>query len=314
MTECRRMNLFYCDDFVLPLPPDHRFPMTKYSRLRQRILVEEVASEADMHVPNGVTDAQILRCHNAEYLHKVKHGLLTQREVRRIGFPWSPELLERSRHSSGGTVGACLSALEDGTGVNLAGGTHHACPDHGEGFCVFNDAAIAARVLQDSGHVCRVLIVDLDVHQGNGTAAITANDPTIFTLSVHGEKNFPFRKIMGDMDIGLPDHTEDAVYMATLRDVLPTAIRRAAADLVIYIAGADPFVGDRLGKLALSKNGLVERDHYVFETCHAAGLPVGVVMGGGYAPDVEDIVDVHLGTIRTAVAAADRWKRIKHTG
>lgn len=305
------MNLFYCDDFVLPLPPGHRFPMTKYARLRQRILAEGVATEADMFVPTGVTDAQILRCHDADYLHKVKHGLLTEREVRRIGFPWSPELLQRSRHSAGGTVGACLSALTHGTGVNLAGGTHHACPDHGEGFCVFNDVAIAARALQDAGYVQRVLVVDLDVHQGNGTAAITAADPTIFTLSVHGEKNYPFRKIMGDMDVGLPDNTDDDAYMAVVRQVLPDAIRRAAADLVIYVAGADPFVGDRLGKLALTKAGLAARDRYVFETCHAAGLPVGVAMGGGYAPNVEDIVDVHLGTVREAAAAAARWKRTK---
>jgi acetoin utilization deacetylase AcuC-like enzyme len=305
------MHLFYCDDFVLSLPPDHRFPMVKYAQLRQRILAEGVATEADMHVPEGVTDEQILRCHDAEYLHKVKHGFLTTKEIRRIGFPWSPELLQRSRHSSGGTLGATLSALENGTGVNLAGGTHHACPDHGEGFCVFNDVAITARALQDGGYAERVLIVDLDVHQGNGTAAITNGDPTIFTLSVHGEKNFPFRKVAGDIDIGLPNGTEDAAYIDVIRGTLPEAIRRANADVAIYIAGADPFVGDRLGKLALTKAGIAARDRYVFETCHAAGLPVGVAMGGGYAPDVNDIVDVHLGTIREAAAAAVRWKRAK---
>ncbi|MEO0563520.1 MAG: histone deacetylase, partial [Chloroflexota bacterium] len=218
------MQLFYCDDFTLPLPDGHRFPMTKYARLRERILQEGIATEVDMHVPPAVTDVQIASCHNEAYLHKVKHGFLTEREIRRIGFPWSPDLVERSRRSAGGTTAACYAALREGAAVNLAGGTHHACPDHGEGFCVFNDAAIAARTLQDDGTVERVLIVDLDVHQGNGTAAVTAGDDTIFTLSVHGEKNYPFRKVPSDIDVGLANGIGDVAYLAAVRDALPQAI------------------------------------------------------------------------------------------
>jgi acetoin utilization deacetylase AcuC-like enzyme len=301
------MHIFYCDDFVLPLPDEHRFPMLKYSRLRERILAEGVADERQLFVPEMLTDADILRCHDAEYLHKVKHGLLTQKEIRRIGFPWSPDLVRRSRGSGGGTADACRAALRDGASVNLAGGTHHACPDHGEGFCVFNDAAIAARLMQHEGLASRVLVVDCDVHQGNGTSAIVTDDPAIFNFSIHGEKNYPFRKINGDLDIGLPNGTTDTEYLTALRGGLREAIDRADADLAIFIAGADPFEGDRLGKLSLTKAGLAERDQMVFDMCFAAGIPVAVVMGGGYAPNIEDIVDIHLQTVRTAVQMAARW-------
>jgi acetoin utilization deacetylase AcuC-like enzyme len=307
------VQLFYCDDFVLPLPPQHRFPMRKYTQLRARILSEQAATEADMRVPGAVTDAQILRCHTPDYVHRAKHGLLTLQEVRRIGFPWSPELIERSRHSSGGTVAACLAALTDGAAVNLAGGTHHACPDHGEGFCVFNDAAIAARIMQHEHGLGTVLVIDLDVHQGNGTAAITQDDPTIVTLSIHGEKNYPFRKIPGDIDIGLPNDTSDDLYLQTLADVLPVALAQAQPELAIFIAGADPFVGDRLGKLALTKAGLAVRDQMVFDLCHAARVPVAVAMGGGYAPDLTDIVDIHLQTVRVAAAMASAWAAHRDT-
>lgn len=301
------MQYLYCDDFALPLPDDHRFPMRKYTRLRERLLDEGIAPPGLMTVPEAATDAQILRCHTEEYLNKVKHGFLTVKEIRRIGFPWSPELVVRSRHSIGGTLGACRAALKYGAAMNLAGGTHHACADHGEGFCVFNDVAIAARAMQAEGLVRNVVILDCDVHQGNGTAEICAGDPTIFTFSIHGEKNYPFRKIPSDIDIGLPNGTGNTVYMQHLRDGITRALNHADADLAIFIAGADPYEGDRLGKLALTKTGLMERDRTVFKMCYAHGIPVAVVMGGGYAPDVEDIVDIHLQTARTAAEMAHVW-------
>lgn len=301
------MQFFYCDDFVLPLPEDHRFPMLKYSRLRERILAEGVAPAATMTVPTGVHDEQILRCHTAEYLHKVKHGFLTMKEVRRIGFPWSPELVMRSRHSCGGTLGAARSALEHGVGMNLAGGTHHACTDHGEGFCVFNDVAVATRDLQASGRIKNAVVIDCDVHQGNGTAQITAGDDSIFTLSIHGEKNFPFRKVPSDLDIGLDNDTTDADYLAHLQEGIAYALSHINADIAFFIAGADPFVGDRLGKLALTKDGLAQRDQLVFDMCFEQNIPVAVVMGGGYAPNIKDIVDIHLQTAHTAAQMAQVW-------
>lgn len=298
------MKAFYCDDFVLPLPPDHRFPMKKYSLLRQRVLEEEIVAGHDMHIPAAATDTQILRCHDADYLRRVKHGLLTPAEIRRIGFPWSPQMVERSRRSSGATIEACLAALRDGAAVNLAGGTHHACRDHGEGYCVFNDAAIAARDMQARGLAQRVLIIDCDVHQGNGTAQITAGDNTIFTFSIHGEKNFPFRKIPGDLDISLPDGVRDEEYLDLVAEGTRRALFLSGADMAIYISGADPFAGDRLGKLCITKDGLAARDQLVMALLKSAGLPIAVAMGGGYADNVHDIVDIHANTVRAARAVA----------
>ncbi|MCU0496061.1 MAG: histone deacetylase [Anaerolineae bacterium] len=295
------MKAFYCDDFVLPLPPEHRFPMRKYSGLRQRLRAEGVIALDNFLVPEAATDRQILRCHEANYLDRVVNGTLTSQEIRRIGFPWSLQMVERCRRSSGATIAACRAALSgDGIAVNLAGGTHHACRDHGEGYCVFNDAAIAARAMQDEGRVKRVVVIDCDVHQGNGTADIVRDDPTIFAFSIHGAKNFPFRKIDGDLDIALPDGTEDAAYLEMVEEGTWRAIVSAKADLAIYIAGADPFIGDRLGKLCISKEGLAERDRLVLKLCANAGLPVAIAMGGGYAHNVEDIIDIHAQTVRIA--------------
>lgn len=275
--------------------------MRKYSLLRQRVLAEGLASPDAMCVPDAATDQQILRCHEQGYLDKVKSGTLSEKEIRRIGFPWSPQLVERSRRSTGATIGACLSALTYGAGINLAGGTHHACSDHGEGFCVFNDAAIAAREMQASGRARRVLVVDCDVHQGNGTAQITQDDPSIFTFSIHGEKNFPFRKFASNIDIGLPDGVTDADYLDMVDEGLSRAIFIADPDLAIYVSGADPFIGDRLGKLSISKHGLKLRDRLVLETLRFRKIPVAVVMGGGYANNVDDIVDIHVETVRITV-------------
>ncbi len=294
------MNIFYCDHFVLPLPTEHRFPMAKYSLLRQRV-TEQLAPPGVLLEPEPASDTQILRCHAADYLERVKTGTLSAKEVRRIGFPWSAFMLERSRRSVGGTIEAGRSALDSGFSVNLAGGTHHAYADHGEGYCVFNDSAIAARALQAEKRLKRVLIIDCDVHQGNGTAAIFADDPTVFTFSIHGEKNFPFHKEPSDLDIGLADDTGDDAYLDNLEQGLALALEYSRPDLAIYLAGADPFAGDRLGRLKLTKTGLLQRDEWVLGRCWQAGLPVAVVMAGGYAPVINDIVDIHFQTVSTAL-------------
>ena len=250
--------------------------------------------------PHAVTDQEILRAHTPDYLKRVASETLTEKEVRRIGFPWSERMVERSRRASGGTLGACLAALEDGFAANLAGGTHHAFSDRGEGYCVFNDSAIAVRAIQAAGLVERVVVIDTDVHQGNGTAAILRGDPTMFTYSIHGAKNFPFHKEESDLDAPLPDGAGDTEFLATLERGLEAALDAADADLAIYLAGADPFEGDRLGRLSVTKSGLAERDRIVLETCRERGIPVAVTMAGGYANEVWDTVDVHFQSIRRA--------------
>jgi len=297
------MLIYYTDHFVLPLPPGHRFPMRKYADLRAR--VEAVAPEL-LRVPPAATDAELARAHDAAYVAAVSRGPLDARAQKRIGFPWSPSMIERSRRSAGATVAACRSALASGWGMNLAGGTHHAHRSHGEGFCVFNDAAVAARAMQAEGRAGRVLIVDLDVHQGDGTAAIFADDASVFTLSLHGRNNFPFRKHASDLDVELDDGTPDAGYVAALDVALPRALESARPDLAIYLAGADPYHGDRLGKLALSKAGLRARDRRVLTSLRAAGVPVAIAMAGGYADDIDDIVDIHYATVTLAL---DLWRR-----
>ena len=295
------MRIFYADQFVLPLPAGHRFPMPKYSALRERVAA--VAADR-MRVADAASDVELLRAHDAAYVRRVVDGTLDAQAMRRIGFPWSQAMVERSRRSAGATIAACRSALESGCGVNLAGGTHHAHAGFGEGFCVFNDAAIAARAMQAEGRAGSVLVLDLDVHQGDGTAAIFAGDDSVFTCSMHGRANFPFRKSASDLDVELDDGTGDAPYLAALRVALPRALDRAHPDLVIYLAGADPYEGDRLGRLSLSKAGLEERDRYVLDTFCAQGLPVAIAMAGGYAERIEDVVDIHFNTVSLAL---ERW-------
>jgi acetoin utilization deacetylase AcuC-like enzyme len=229
-------------------------------------------------------------------------------EVRRLGFPWSHELIERSRRSVGGTIAACRSALEDSIAVNLSGGTHHAFPDHGQGFCVLNDAAIAARVMQEEALVQKLIILDCDVHQGNGTAAIFTDDPTVFTFSIHAQSNFPFHKEASDLDIALEDGVDDKQYLSALQSGLREALQAAQADQVIYLAGADPHHRDRLGKLALSKAGLAARDRLVMDLCLNSDLALAVVMSGGYGKRIEDTVEIHLQTVTIAAEMADRLK------
>jgi acetoin utilization deacetylase AcuC-like enzyme len=294
------MELFYSDHFVLPLPSGHRFPIAKYGLLRQKVVDSGLILPEAMLVPAAAGDQELSLVHHQDYLEKVNSGDLTEREIRRIGFPWSLQMVERSRRSVGATIAACRSALKSGVSANLAGGTHHAYPDHGEGFCVFNDVAVAARVMQAEKRVRNVLILDCDVHQGNGTAAIFSNDSTVYTFDIHGQKNFPFHKETNNRDIALPDGTGDEEYLAALERGLPEAFESAQADMVIYLSGADPFAGDRLGRLTLSKAGLARRDQLVFDFCRIAQLPVAVTMAGGYAKDIQDTVDIHFNTLEIA--------------
>jgi acetoin utilization deacetylase AcuC-like enzyme len=295
------MQVFYSDQFVFPLPENHRFPIQKYALLRKRVMEHLEASSTEMRIPHAAQDRELLRAHRQDYVRKVTTGRLSEKEIRRIGFPWSPELVERSRRSVGGTIGACRAALTNGFASNLAGGTHHAYAAHGEGFCVFNDTAVATRAMQAEGLAKHIVIIDLDVHQGNGTAAIFRDDTSVFTFSIHGAKNFPFHKEHSDLDIALDDDVDDEAYLEALKPGLQAALDQSMADLAIYIAGADPFSGDRLGRLCLSKSGLAQRDRIVFEYCHQKGVPVVTVMGGGYAKDVKDTVDIHFKTIQLAI-------------
>lgn len=300
------MKAFYHDHFILPLPENHRFPVSKYARLRQRITAEGILASADLLVPEAATDEELLRVHCPAYLERATQGTLSEREIRRLGFPWSPQLVERSRRSVGGTIAACRWAHQEGLAANLAGGTHHAHTDFGSGYCLFNDAAAAVRAAQAEGLARRMVIVDCDVHQGDGTAAIFRQDDTVFTFSIHGAKNFPFFKEQSDLDVPLEDGCADARYLEALEQGLQLALPRAAADLAIYLAGADPYCDDRLGRLALSKAGLAARDRLVFEYCSHYGLPVAITMAGGYARCVEDTVDIHLETVRLAAEPSPR--------
>ena len=306
------MKVFYSDHFVLPLPDGHRFPMTKYSLLRGRVKASSICGPGELREPAAVTDEEILRAHDRSYLDRVVSGTLTEKEIRRIGFPWSEMMVERSRRASGGTVGACLAALEDGFAANLAGGTHHAFAHRGEGYCVFNDSAIAARAVQAADLVERVVVIDTDVHQGNGTAAILEGDPTVFTFSIHAEKNFPFHKERSDLDVPLPNGADDETYLEALRSGLERALGESGPELAIYLAGADPFVDDRLGRLSVTKAGLAERDRLVLESCRERGIPVAVTMAGGYSESVGDIVDIHFASINRAALMAQPQRGLTH--
>ena len=299
------MRIFYTDEFVLPLPPGHRFPMRKYSALRERIVAEGLCPPHTMQVPAVASEEDLLRVHTPAYVQAVFRGILSAAEMRRIGFPWSPALVERSRRSVGATIAAARAALTEGAAVNLAGGTHHAFADRGEGFCVFNDVAVAARVLLTEGLVSRVAVLDTDVHQGNGTAAIFENDPAVFTFSVHGQSNFPFHKTASDLDIGLPDRAGDVQWLAAI-DRGIDAVRQIGPDIIFYIAGADPWSGDRLGRLDVSKTALAMRDERICALAASTGTPVAIVMGGGYADNVEDTVDIHAQTVIAAAAVGLR--------
>ena len=293
------MDAFYADHFVLPLPEGHRFPMSKYRLLRDGL--SGVTGLRFCEAP-AATDTQLLLAHDPVYVQKVVTGTLDAKEQREIGFPWTPGMVERSRRSVGATIAACESAMRDGIAVNLAGGTHHAYRDKGSGFCVFNDAAVAARVMQrQSGGEFAVAVIDLDVHQGNGTASIFKNDPSVFTLSLHGEKNFPFRKEPSDLDVPLADGISDEMYLEALVGSLEHLQKVFKPKLVIYLAGADPHEGDRLGRLKLTDSGMLKRDQFVFEYAKKSGIPIAISMAGGYGHDIETTVAVHRQTVLEAL-------------
>jgi acetoin utilization deacetylase AcuC-like enzyme len=329
------VKAFYSDTFVLPLPEHHRFPMAKYRLLRERIVADGIVDPGDLHVPDPIAWDDLRLVHEAAYVDAIATGTLPADAQRRIGFPWSEMMVERSRRSVGATLAAaravlsCRASLSGspsgdpervalrgvhdvslGTearsakvAANLAGGTHHAFRDRGEGYCVFNDVAVAAAVLLRDAAIRRAAIVDCDVHQGNGTAAIFRGEPAVFTLSLHGAKNFPFRKETSDLDLSFDDGAGDDEYLAALAEHLPAVLDGHEPDVVFYLAGADPYEGDRLGRLKLTVAGLRARDRMVFDACRARELPVVVVMSGGYANDVDAIVTIHANTIQEAVHA-----------
>jgi acetoin utilization deacetylase AcuC-like enzyme len=304
------MQVFYATQFVLPLPPGHRFPMAKYQLLRDQLAVQLPAIQLMQALP--ATDGQLALAHTPGYIQAISDGTVDPAILREIGFPWSPAMAERARHSVGATISACRAAFQQGVAANIAGGTHHACADRGGGFCVFNDAAVAARLMQAeqarAGRTLHVAVIDLDVHQGNGTARIFRDDPTVFTLSLHGQKNFPFRKEPGDLDVDLPDGCGDDEYLGALEHALDELDRRFDPGLVIYLAGADPHEGDRLGRLKLTWDGLEARDRRVFEWAWQRGLPLAFAMAGGYGHRMEDTVRTQVNTFQVAVQYWQRWQ------
>ncbi|MBO9538516.1 histone deacetylase [Herbaspirillum sp.] len=279
--------------------------MIKYRMIREG--AERSLPELEFHEAMPASDGELALAHHPEYVMRVSRGELSPAEQREIGFPWTPEMVERSRRSSGATIAACRAAFAEGIAVNLAGGTHHAYANRGAGFCVFNDSAVAARLMQAEQRASRVAIVDLDVHQGNGTASILARDDSIFTLSLHGENNYPFEKERSDLDVALPDGAGDADYLAALAPALDRLQSEFAPQLLIYLAGADPHEGDRLGKMKLSMQGLAARDQAVFSFARQHKIPVAVTMAGGYGREIEQTVAVHLQTIKLANLHARGW-------
>ena len=298
------MRLFPADRYPLPLPEGHRFPLAKYAALRRRLEAHAAAgAPLEFVEPHAATDDELVRVHDQAYVGRVLAGTLSAAEIRRIGFPWSPALVERSLRSTGAAVDAAAAALADGVAASLAGGTHHAGRDWGEGYCVFNDTAVAARELQARGLVRRVVILDCDVHQGNGTAEIFDGDQSVFTMSIHGARNFPLRKHPGSLDVPLEDGTGDDAYLTALAPAVAESFEQGRPDLVLYIAGADPYEGDRLGRLALTKPGLLARDQLVLAAAASAGVPLAIVCGGGYCEEIESIVDIHAATMLLAAGA-----------
>ena len=300
------MKAFYADTVPLNLPPGHRFPAEKYVMLRERVFASGLFAPNDLRQAPPASETDLRRVHTPDYVQRVLTGQLSEREIRRIGLPWSPELADRSQRAVGGAIQACRAASAEGSGIYLGGGTHHAYPDHGEGFCVFNDVAVAGRVMLAEGLARRILIVDCDVHQGNGTAAIFAGDPQVFILDLYGEKNFPFHKEPVSLPIPLDDGAGDDAYLEALTQGLRRAIPQSRAELAIYLAGADAYEGDRLGRLALTKPGLAERDRLVLDALQRAGVPRAVVMSGGYAKNIRDSVDIHFQTIQMVTQMTNR--------
>jgi len=287
------MRVSYHPDYTVPLPEGHPFPMGKFAALHRILLDEGLIRPEDVMLPQEAAWADLRLVHTEEYLTQLAQGTLTRQAERKLGVPWSLTMLRRSRLAAQGTINAARAALEDGIAANLAGGTHHAFPDHGEGYCVLNDVAIAIRALRRDGLIRRALIIDLDVHQGNGTAAIFGGDDTAYTFSMHGERNYPWRKPPSDCDVGLPDGTGDDLYVETLSRHLPMIFDAARPDLVFYLAGVDPVIGDRFGRLALTREGARQRDNATLRAIAARGAPVVLTLSGGYARTPELTADLH---------------------
>ncbi|GLR15642.1 histone deacetylase family protein [Portibacter lacus] len=294
------LKIAYSPVYKYELPKGHRFPMDKYELIPEQLLYEGSITTDQFFHPDQLSEADILLTHTNEYWQKLATNSLSKKEIRKIGFPVRPELIDRGRYIAKGTVDCVKYALEDGVSMNVAGGTHHAFADSGEGFCIFNDFAIAANYYLSRGVLQKILIVDLDVHQGNGTAKIFEEEPRVFTFSMHGEKNYPLRKEKSDLDIGVPDKIEDADYLKILKDTLPKLLDQVQPEIVFYLSGVDVLSTDKLGRLGMTKEGCKQRDQFVFESCYHENIPVVVSMGGGYSERIADIVDAHANTFRLA--------------
>ena len=299
------MYALYSDHYVIELPPHHTFPIQKYRLLREQLLAEKTLKSEHLLEPTlaGAPDVRLV--HTGEYWERLISGTLPDSAIRRLGLPWSEALVQRSRASVQGTLTAARIAIRERVAVNLAGGTHHAFPDRGEGYCVLNDIAIAIRCLQRDAWMQRMAIIDCDVHQGNGTAAIFANDPDVYTFSIHGANNYPLTKVPGSLDIGLADGTGDEEYLAALEPAIARTLNEFQPGLVFYLAGVDPHERDRLGRLRLTHEGVRRRDELVLQSCRDACVPVAVTLGGGYGQDIRDTVEAHCNTVRTVGVVFD---------
>lgn len=295
------MKIFHCDILSFPLPKKQEFLVSKYALLAEKVVAAGLADSCGLLTPPEATLEEILRVHTSDYVERLLKGKLSPGEIREVGLPWSPRIVERARRSAGGTIESCRWALREGIALHLGGGTHHAFADRAKGFCWLNDCAIAARAMLAEGGAGRVLIFDCDVHQGDGTAAIFLGDPQVYTVSIHGSYGYPYHKQPADLDIELPTGTGDATYLGALDQALETALQRFRPDLAIYLAGADVYEDDRFGRLAVSRGGIAKRDHLVFERFSGAGIPVAVTLAGGYARKIEEAVEIHLQTVRLAL-------------
>jgi acetoin utilization deacetylase AcuC-like enzyme len=296
------MFALYSDHYTIELPDNHLFPIEKYRLIREQLAAEGTLGAEELLEPTQVVHKDARLVHTDEYWDRVTTGTLSASAIRRIGLPWSEALVRRSRASAQGTLTAARIAIRDGVAINLAGGTHHAFPDRGEGYCVLNDIAIAIRCLQRDAWMQRMAVIDCDVHQGNGTAAIFANEPDVYTFSMHGANNFPLVKVPGSLDIGLPDGTGDEEYLRNLETAVPRILAEFRPGLVFYLAGVDPHERDRLGRLRLTHQGLHRRDEFILQACRDAGVPVAITLGGGYGQDIQDTVEAHCNTVRAARA------------
>jgi acetoin utilization deacetylase AcuC-like enzyme len=294
------MQAFHSNQYVIQLPENHTFPIIKYAEICNRLVQEGTLTAEQISEPALATRDEILLVHTTDYYDRFVAGNLTERELRRLGLPYSQALVRRSHFSVAGTIHAARAALQEGVSANLGGGTHHAFSDHGEGFCVFNDIAVAINLLRAEERIHRAAVIDCDVHQGNGTAAIFANDPEVFTLSLHGEKNYPLIKQQSTVDVGFADNTEDEEYLYQLEQNLAPVLDRFRPDIVFYQAGVDPLNRDRLGRLALTHEGLMRRDAMVFKACRERSLPCVITLGGGYGKNVLDTIEAHCNTIRVS--------------